>query len=136
MQIRFKHLALLALLVTVGHFAALKLELYKGKIWVDMPLHFTSGIALGLLAIWILENLKNKLSGTALIIWVTALALAGSFVWELFEFLLHQFAPDIALNLRLYSPRVSDVLSDMTFGALGGLAISIIYPPSQNTGAQ
>jgi len=56
-----------------------------------------------------------------------ALATLGSFLWELLEFGFSTLFPEYALPLKLYSSTVSDVLSDVALGILGGIALALVY---------
>lgn len=97
-----------------------------------MPLHFLGGMLVGL--IWLGASsysfLKERLGSPSkffVSLSVVGAALAGSFFWEIFEFGIWKLFPALAEPLRLYSFTVSDLLSDMAFGLLGGFLVAIIF---------
>lgn len=132
MSIKFSQIILIVAAMIAIHFVALRVGLYQGTVWVDMPLHFAGGIVLGMVALWLLQrsNLSTKLgspSNLALSAIIVSFALLGSFIWEALEFSFWHFLPNLANPLKLYSSRVSDVLSDMIFGLLGGVVMATIF---------
>ncbi len=130
MKIKLSFILIGAGILTVLHLGALYVGFYEGKVWVDMPLHFLGGVLLGLVGLWIFEKAFHDVSiqRTSLLIAIVVVAtsLFGSFLWEIFEFFLRDRAPMIALPLKLYSPTVSDTLSDMFLGTIGGLAVALL----------
>ena len=131
MKIKFIHIIFLLLIVTVIHFGSVLGGLYEGKVWVDIPLHFFSGMILGVFWLWIIQrtgyNITPDSSKKLLIsISIIGFALIGSFLWEVFEFLFWKFLPNYSLPLKLYSSTVSDVLTDIFAGLIGGIVIAIL----------
>ena len=131
-MIRLRTLIILTVLLTALHLLAIVLGLYKGRVWVDIPLHIIGGALLGLFWIWALGRPSARESfGSPSRLFVglsiAGFALFGSFLWEVWEFLFSIFAPEPALFLKIYSFTVSDVLSDMFFGIVGGLAVVIFF---------
>lgn len=129
-MIRIRTIIIFTVLLTALHLSAIFSGLYQGKVWVDIPLHITGGALLGLFWVWILElplarqkfGLPSKMFiGFSII----SFALFGSFLWEVWEFLFSTFASGPALFLKIYSFTVSDTLSDMFFGMIGGIAVAI-----------
>lgn len=117
--------AVLVVLLAVGHITAIYFNLYEGRVWIDMPLHFIAGIALGVIWIWILDYREARgvsysdllLLTMSLVGWVLLL----SFSWELFEFAMREYFLKLAQAWKIYPPNPKDTLSDMIFGLLGGL---------------
>ena len=125
---KFRYIVIVGFIMGLGHFGALKLGLYQGKIWVDMPLHFLGGIFLAMIWWWLTCVLRTKMEDkTVVLTSFLGFVSIGSTIWELYEYGLWYYYTEIAKNLKLYSPEVSDVLSDMTLALLGGIFIAILY---------
>ena len=107
------------------HVGAIYSGFYGGKVWIDMPLHIIAGIALGLTWIWVADFRAAR--GGSRPDWLTYSAallgfvLLASFAWESFEFLMREHFLELAHAWKIYPPNLSDTLSDMAFGLLGGL---------------
>ena len=130
MNIKLYHIILLALLLLAGHATALRVGLYQGTVWVDMPLHFLGGAFLGISWLWILAKAKGKMgepSDFFVGISIVGFSLFGSFVWELFEYGLLVFFTGFSESFKLYSRSVSDAFSDMALGLLGGVVAALIH---------
>lgn len=132
MRVRYYHVISVLILITAGHFLALRIGLYHGKVWIDMLLHFIAGIFFGISWLWLLQSfflrrLFNKVSRSLEALSMAGFALFASFSWEVFEYLLNHFYPQLTTRLRIFSPDVSDVLSDMFFGLLGGVAFAVPF---------
>lgn len=123
------HLAFLivAVMITI-HFSAIELGLYSGKVWIDMPLHFLGGVLLGILWLYLSKKIFSSPPSYPLTIFQTgSFALLGSFAWEALELAASKFFPVFALQYKFYSFTVSDVISDMALGLLGGIIVAILY---------
>lgn len=127
-NIRFRFVLLFLGIVSAGHFAAIGAGLYKGNVWVDMPLHIIGGMLFGVLALWILGHLPKRFIGEPSSLFVAfsivAFSLTGSFLWELFEMGFSTYFPTVALSLKMYSFTLSDALSDMLMGIVGGVVVA------------
>ena len=128
-MIRLRTLVILTVILTALHLSAIVLGFYQGRVWVDTPLHIIGGALLGLFWIWALErpSLRQKFGNPSQLFTgfsIIGFSLLGSFLWEVWEFLFSTFAPGPALFLKIYSFTVSDVLSDMFFGIVGGTAVA------------
>ena len=55
-----------------------------------------------------------------------SISLFGSFIWELFEFILLNCCESWARAGRLISPTVPDLLSDMALGVTGGILFIVV----------
>ncbi|MDP3762670.1 MAG: hypothetical protein Q8Q97_01175 [bacterium] len=129
MKIKFTHLLIVALLISLIHFWALQAGLYERGAQIDIPLHFLAGIFLGLSGLWIFQkkqNLFGNPSGALLSAALIGFVLFWSVIWEIFEFSFRTFAPQWSA-LQFYSPTVPDLLSDLFFGLLGGIIIASIF---------
>ncbi len=129
LRLALKSFLLIALLATI-HITAINIGFYQGKVWIDIPLHIIGGYMLGLIWIWILDfrTLRKKIVPDFFIISVTFIGwvLLFSYFWEYFEFLVREYSPELASTWKLYPPNLSDSLSDLAFGLLGGL-IALVY---------
>jgi len=129
-MIRLRTIITLTVILTALHLAAIFLGLYRGKVWVDIPLHLIGGALLGLFWIWLLEqsSTRHKFGEPSPLFIgfsITGFSLFGSFLWEIWEFLFSTLASGPAFFLKIYSFTVSDVLSDMFFGIIGGAAVAL-----------
>ena len=132
MNVSAFHILAVLVVMTIAHFVGIWVGLYEGDVWIDIPLHIIGGVALGLLWVWLLQldSVKAALGAPSpLLVSVTVIgfALLGSFVWEIAEFSFWQLLPNYATAAKFYSPTVTDVLSDLTFGLLGGALLAFLY---------
>ena len=122
------HIACILLLMVLVHLAAIPLGLYRGKVWVDKPLHVLGGIALALFWLWLAGRLWGMSVPSSAFFWIVttvSFTALGAFAWELFEFSIAAWFPGKAYGLKLYSPNLKDALFDMLFGVGGGFLLSI-----------
>ena len=126
MKINIKYLFFIILLIIIIHSLAIFLGLYNTKpVVIDIPQHFLAGIFFSLFFLMILEKKSiDYLKSSRLILFISLLgvSLLGSFLWELLELILLNFFTKVAYELYTYSSTVSDSLTDMYAGVLGGLA--------------
>ena len=112
------------------HVLAIYFDFYKGKIWIDIPLHILGGIALGFIWVWILDfRAQNEKEFPGLLLFIFSLfgwVLIFSFAWEAFEFLIRENSPELANAWKIYPPNLADTLSDIAFGLLGGFLSGIL----------
>lgn len=101
---------------------------FKGMSWVDIPLHFIGGIILGFLFWWLIElpmvQKQNVYHG---IFSFLGFASLGNYVWEVYEYMTWNYAYQVVEPWILYSPTVSDVLSDMILASFGSLVAYFFY---------
>ena len=131
-QAFLKLIIMLILAVLFIHIAAIFTGLYQGKVWIDIPQHIISGIMLGL--IWLMfikDAIRNKMLVAVSII---SFAVLGSFLWEIFEFVLLQLSPSLEETVKFYSRTLGDALSDMFYGFLGGVLVAMITLFKKNKG--
>lgn len=121
MKVRLRHLVLLFLLISLLHFLFAKQQWYRFY-GLDLALHFLGGIGFALGWLWLNDLLQRKVDYFSVIMF----ALFGSFIWELYEFSVSSLLPKLAQTAAWYSPSVSDVLSDMFAGLIGGIVVSAI----------
>lgn len=82
--------------------------------WFDSVLHALGGLVMGLWACAVALRLMSSSRGALL--WVFVVALIGSGVWELFEYLLDIQGDPL------------DTASDMALGLGGALLVWVFYP--------
>ena len=124
MKIKNKHILFLLVILIAIHFIARSLGLYEGKVWIDIPQHILGGILLAMIWLKIIQH--QKIPKIIVFISIITFSVFGSFVWEAFEFLFWTFFPDYALSLKWFSPTVSDTLSDLFAGFIGGTIVAIL----------
>ena len=118
----------IAAAMTAIHFSAIEWGLYSGKVWIDIPLHFLGGALLGVIWLYLSKKIFSSPPSCPLAIFQTgSFALLGSFAWEALEFAVSELFPAFALRYKFYSFTVSDVISDMAFGLLGGVIAAMFY---------
>ena len=102
----------------------------------DVPRDLLATLAPGhrhrMLWVWILQQHSVAASFGApslflVSVTIVSFALIGSFIWEIAEFSFWQLLPEYATAAKFYSPTVTDVLSDLAFGLLGGALLALIY---------
>ena len=124
----FSLILILTLLISIFHFLGVFLGLYDKGIPIDVPQHILGGVIFGL--IWIkygLNNKKFKLLKLFIFITITSFAVLGSFIWEILEFMIWKTFPVFASNFKFYSPTVSEALSDIFGGFIGGILIALAF---------
>lgn len=121
-----KPLLVLILVILVLQIIATLFYWYWRISWFDMLMHFIGGFWVGLVALWVLFlSGKFALRVRPTTVSLFAVGILGTLtiavLWEVFEYgvrlLIPQWAP--------YS--VSDTLSDLLFGFLGGIVASFVF---------
>jgi hypothetical protein len=107
---------LILLLVGLGHLISRKNAYYANFWYVDILLHISAGIALGLFWIGLVGKPNRKSEYVSIILF----SVFGSFLWELWEFSGLHIIPDKII----YKPTLSDSLGDIVSGMSGGLLVS------------
>ena len=112
-----------AIFLALGHFLATGFGWYREYWMTDIILHTSSGVLSACIWIWLTEkHFSDRLFLACTSIVTTTLFAA--FLWEVWEFGFWGIVPKI---FHTYSPTLSDSLSDMSFGLLGGLIVSLFY---------
>lgn len=106
--------------VSVLHFAGVYFGVYdyqirQGNVWFDNVLHVLDGAIFAYAWISYKENRATLLS---VITFVVALALG----WEIIEYAFMALSPTYAVDLKIYSPSLSEAGQDIISNTLGGLA--------------
>ena len=127
---KFFHIVLLLAVMAVLHFVANAVGLYEQPIiWIDKVLHIMAGVAIAMLWFWFLqrkENLFDNIPKIILVGSVVGFVLLVAFLWEVTEFTFWKGLPEYANNLKLYSPTIFDVLSDIGSNLFGAIIFSIV----------
>ncbi|HZX01193.1 MAG TPA: hypothetical protein VFE87_02260 [Candidatus Paceibacterota bacterium] len=114
-------------LVLLGvHLTAVFYSLYWGVRWIDIPIHFSGGVLIGLVFLWLVEMYPGqfKLPGN---FWARALliisfgALMGV-VWEFTEFTYDLFV--VGHGLRSAQQGVADTMGDLFFDIIGTFTVA------------
>lgn len=129
MKTKFFHLIMVFLIILSIHIFAVFYDLYSGEVLIDIPQHFLGGLFLAMIFVYTAQRhdyFSSKPSSFLFIFSVLSFALLGSFVWEIFEFLLWISLPDLSEQLKWYSPDILDALSDMAAGLLGSVSFVVI----------
>ncbi len=112
-------------MVLAGSFLSRRNGWYFDYWYTDIILHIIAGIMFGFL--WLLLVRKTEFRPVWLItLGAVAMAVFGSFLWEVWEMTGWRLRPDQA---RFYIPEIADSLSDITCGMIGGFfsAISNLF---------
>ena len=124
------HIALLLIVMTALHFIANSIGLYEQPIiWIDKVLHIMAGIAIAMLWFWFLqkkEKFSDNIPKIILASSVIGFVLLVAFLWEVAEFAFWKGLPEYANILKLYSPTIFDVLSDIGSNLVGAIIFSIL----------
>ncbi|MEK7195649.1 MAG: hypothetical protein AAB659_00150 [Patescibacteria group bacterium] len=108
------------------HFTAVFYSLYWKIRWVDIPMHFSGGVLVGLVFLWLVEmypqqfKLPSNFWARALLI-VSFGALMGV-VWEFTEFTYGLVA--IGNGLRPAQQGVADTMGDLFFDIIGAFTVA------------
>ena len=107
--------------------------------WFDIPTHFCGGVAITYFFLAAIHHAQAKIGHIPKLIQLLlslGLTAITAVVWEFLE-----FSSDIALGTKM-NLGVSDTLSDLFFGLLGGLVMvavaararSVVLPPAPGVG--
>ncbi len=115
---------------------ALVLDLYAQFLWLDIPMHFFGGYTVALLGLAIYEWMKDRVtirrtshpqSRIALFLLegfvVIGFVLCISVAWEIWEFLMDQYATAFVERFGATQPGMADTMDDFlndTIGAVTG----------------
>lgn len=123
-RLAIKSIGLISILA-IGHITAIKTDFYKGKNWIDIPLHLIGGFMLGIIWMWIINfRLRSNktipdyfIISSSSIGWVLFIA----YIWECLEYFIYKYNPILAKTWKIYPLNLEDTLSDLFFGLLGGV---------------
>ena len=124
------HIALLLIVMTALHFIANSIGLYEQPIiWIDKVLHIMAGVAIAMLWFWFLQRKESPADNIPKIILASSIigfVLLVAFLWEVAEFAFWKGLPEYANNLKLYSPTIFDVLSDIGSNLIGAITFCLL----------
>src|SRR3989344_3021669 len=124
------HIALLLIAMTALHFVANLTGLYEQPIiWIDKVLNIMASIAIAMLWFWFLqkkEKFSDNIPKIILASSIIGFVLLVAFLWEVAEFAFWKGLPEYANNLKLYSPTIFDVLSDIGSNLIGAMTFSLL----------
>lgn len=109
--------SIIFLLVIVGSLLARAYNWYHLYWYADIILHTLSGVALGLVWLWLSKE-RGSSSLFVIILGTIGFAILGSVLWEFWEFAGWRITPS---HVRFYIPELGDTLGDILCGAIGGL---------------
>jgi len=99
--------------------------LYSSFPWLDIPLHFIGGFAVGSMFFFFLKYFEShkflRLNKLFLIIFVVSLVALTTVVWEFYEFLLTFFT---GLS---FQGSLEDTMLDFALGIFGGFVSVILF---------
>ncbi|MEK7087057.1 MAG: adenylyltransferase/cytidyltransferase family protein [Patescibacteria group bacterium] len=114
MKIKFAYIFLFAVIFASLHLIFLKTKFYGDRGWVDLPLHFAMGLFFGAIFLW--RRGRPSVGGLLLF------GFAGGLIWEIVEFSLWNFLPEIGDYVEIKKTPVRDIFSDLSLDVLGSLA--------------
>ncbi len=105
--------------------------------WIDIPMHFGGGLAIGTLALaaWeaIIKQVEfNKSVGPKIKMLTYALGILGlvalvGIAWEWYEFIYDSYASQVSLVYRPAQMGLGDTMADLGFDLLGGLLAFVLF---------
>ncbi len=128
------------LLVFLANVVALSFDIYREFTWLDVPMHFFGGYTVAVLGVvlygWIREYVEIRVKKHAFSTLASVL-LEGMFVlgfvmiisvaWEIWEFLMDQFAPAFVDRFGVTQPGIADTMNDLLNDGIGGLTAWILF---------
>ncbi len=125
---RLWHVLSLAIVLFGSTYFGVTLGWFRGLYLIDIPLHLIGGIIIGLFWWWLANKFSLNLGGVAPKIFsFVGFVTTVSFLWESYEFITWKYFASVTPIWELYSPTVSDLLSDLVTTAVGALLIGFVY---------
>ncbi|MEK7542987.1 MAG: hypothetical protein AAB503_01620 [Patescibacteria group bacterium] len=124
-----KSLAVITILIVIGHALGLYASLYENIPYYDSPMHFLGGVwaSLIIIAFWgrFFEPLNLERSfGNALKI--AGIVLTIGLLWELFEFSLYSLHAQFGIG-GYEAMELGDTLKDLVLDWLGGITVFLAF---------
>jgi len=128
-------------LVLLGvHLTAVFYSLYWNIRWIDIPIHFSGGVLIGLMFLWLVDMYPRqfRLPGN---FWARALLIVSfgalwGVIWEFTEFTYDLTV--IGYGLKLAQQGVADTMGDLFFDIVGTFAVAtfqkLIYNEKDQNG--
>ena len=105
--------------------------------WLDIPMHFAGGFAMGFLALALWNHAVQNVSfqknlHPALKVLFHYLAIVGcvalvGIAWEWYEFLFDYYASQVSVVFRPLQMGIGDTMADFFFDLLGGSVAFLIF---------
>lgn len=110
----------------LGYFLGFSLHLYKTLSWYDTFIHFTSGIFLGFISIYVLNLFKifDKKKVLFNVIYVTLFVLAISSCWEIIEFTADNL---VNSDMQRLATGVRDTMKDIISAFFGSILFNMWF---------
>ena len=128
MKFPFSYVIYLLLASIVLHFIATTTDIYQAQIendfvWFDNILHAISGIAFGILFLWILDRKRLQYSLLTTTILTIIFVFGLAVLWEFLELGFLKFFTSYAYNLKIYSTSISEALFDIFSDIIGAIIL-------------
>ena len=99
-------------------------DIYQAVRWIDIPMHFLGGIAIGISYFLFLRflqrnNYLGSMHNLVFFVFVISLVSLTALGWEFFEFFLDLLYP-MKEGLGTSQPTVQDTMTDLLIGLTGG----------------
>ncbi|HRH32522.1 MAG TPA: hypothetical protein PLK06_04325 [bacterium] len=131
-----KPIGLLGLILAI-HFIAIVSGWYAGHLWFDIPMHFSGGFAIGMLALAFRDALIDSVvfKNSIPVFWQSVVHLMGivgvvaivGIAWEWYEFLFDSWVTAMSLGLRPAQMGLGDTMADLFLDLLGaGVAFFVL----------
>ena len=133
-KIKFPYIFLSAVIFISLHLIFLKTKLYGNRGWVDILLHFITGVFLGAIFLWWCNRKSLILSPKSLVISLLVSGLVGGLIWESVEFTLWNFLPKIGDYVEIKKTPLRDTFSDLSLDTLGSLSWLVFVKIRKNGG--
>jgi len=130
-EVKVRHVIGILVVMTLIHVIATLLGHYESDfIWIDKILHIMAGVAIGMFWLWIIQHKfkkikKDKYSKFLLVTSVIGFVLIVAFAWEIAEYAFWKNLPTYAQTLKLYSPSILDLVTDILANIVGGVIVTL-----------
>ncbi|MEK7068405.1 MAG: hypothetical protein AAB964_01165 [Patescibacteria group bacterium] len=128
MTVRLWHIPAMIALVALLHFGAVWSGFYDWQfstriIWFDNVLHALVGAGFAMGALFMLERSGMPLGRAQTVGFALFMVLALALFWELAEYIFYTRFTEYAYWSRIYSPTLSEALSDVASDIIGAGAL-------------
>ena len=129
-------------LVFLANILALFLGMYEQFPWLDIPMHFFGGYTVALLGIALFSWVKTRVQIRATTqshsrfavmllegMFVIGFVMIISVAWEIWEFLMDQFATVFVERFGVTQPGMADTMNDFLNDTVGAVTAWILWRP-------
>ncbi len=115
------------LLLLLINDTATRLYLYSGYPWIDIPLHFLGGFAVGIAAVGLIRIVfpKKRYTSLFLFLYILLAVVCVGIAWEFVEW---YYKASVAFGGNFWFDTYKDLLMD----TLGGILSYICFRPQKN----